>query len=382
MNIFRFSGFFILFVSEITFAQINIDQKPIKVFKKQEGAIFALAFNPDSKILASGSDDKTCLFRSIPDGKEVLSLTGFNNSVKACAFTSDSKYFLAAIERTIRIYYPNGELVKQLGGTATNIWSFSFNPLTNQVLIGSYDKNLRVIDFTTGKLHTVNGHLKNALAVAYSPDNKFMASGSLDETVKLWDAASFTLLHTFTGHGGNIYDIVFTPDSKKLISASNDNSIRIWDLSSQKWEKSLLGNQKAVMCIAISPDGYYLVSGSYDGLVMLWDILRGEHIYSFREHSGTVNALAFSPDGKYFASGGSDELTMLWEMKPEIFVQKYFSREFQEEIDKSGLFLPKAKEETKDVYKIRQGKAEQLRIQLVGKYYNRYLSEIKGKPIL
>jgi WD40 repeat protein len=382
MKLFHFASIFIWFVSEISTAQIISEPKPFAILKKQEGAILSLVFQPDGKMLATGSEDKTCVFWSIPEGKEVKSLTGFINSVKGCAYTSDSRYFVIAVERSIRIYYPNGDFVNQLNGPATTIWSFSVNPVTNKIALGSYDKNIRVIDFTSGKMNTITGHQKNALAVRFSPDNKLLASGSLDETVKIWDADNYKLLNTFTGHGGNIYDIVFTPDSKKVISASNDNSIRVWDLNTQKWEKSLLGNQKAVLCLAISPDGYYLVSGSFDGKVMLWDILRNECIYTFQEHVGQVNALAFSPDGKYFVSGGSDRLSLVWEMKPEIFVQKYFSDSLNKEIEKSEFFLPKNKDESKEAYKLRQEKASQYKIQLVSRLYNRYLSEIKGKPTL
>jgi WD40 repeat protein len=378
-KIVRYSLIVLFFISELSIAQESSDILPYLVLKKQQGSILSLAFQPDGKVLVSGSEDKSCVFWSFPEGKVISGISGLINSAKVVQFTPDSKYFLVAVERGIRVYYPNGEFVKPLGGPATHIWSFSYNPQLNRIVTGSYDKNIRIIDFSSGKIITVTGHLQNALAVRYSPDYKMFASGSLDESLKIWDAATNQLIYTFTGHGSNIYDVLFTPDSKKVISASNDNSIKIWDIDSRKWEKNLLGNESAIFCIAISADGYYLVSGAYDGTVKLWDILRNECIQTINEHIGQVNAVVFSPDGKYFVTAGNDKNIMVWEMKPEIFVQKYYSELFKNELENSELFLPKTKEETKDVYKIRQEKCKAFKGELFNKYYNRYLTEIKGK---
>lgn len=370
----------LLWVVNGSYAQSIFDPSPFKILKK-EGAVLSLAFQPDGKAILVGSEDKKCVLWSLVDGKEIFSLPGLIGGAKACAYTADNKYFLVAADRSVRIYYPNGEFVNQKGGPATDIWSFSVNQTTNKIAFGSYDKNIRITDFTNGKLTTITGHTKNALAVKYSPDNKLLASGSLDQSVRIWDAVSLNPLFTFSGHGGNIFDLVFTPDSKKLLSASDDNSIRIWDLESQKFEKNLLGNAKAILCLAVSPDGYYLLSGSFDGALMLWDIVRGENIYTFHEHTGAINALAYSTDGKCFASGSADKSVLIWELKPEMFIEKYFSAEMKDEMDKSGLFVSKAKEETKDAYKIRLSQSDTLKTALIDKYYSKYLAEIKGKPL-
>jgi WD40 repeat protein len=65
-------------------------------------------------------------------------------------------------------------------------------------------------------------------SVAFSPDGKLLASGSEDDTVKLWDVASGRELQTLRGHAGNVSSVAFSPDGKLLASGSSDGIIRLW----------------------------------------------------------------------------------------------------------------------------------------------------------
>jgi len=361
-------------------AQVFYDQKPLKILKKQEASILSIAFQTDGKVLASGSEDKTCVLWNFPEATILNTITGYTNGVQAVFYTPDGTCFCTGSNKYIKIYKPSGEFVKTYGGPATFIWSLAYNPIVNQVIAGSYEKNIRMVDFATGKLSfSFMGHLKNALAVAFSPDGKLIASGSLDQTIKIWDLTSKKAIRTFEGHGGNIYSVLFTSDSKRVISASNDNSIRIWDIETGKTVMNLPGHTKGVSCMALSPDGNYLISGSYDTNIKLWELSSGECIYTFSGHSDAINAVAFHPEGKTFASGSSDKTIVIWELNPEIFVEHYYPKEFENEITQSILFASKGKNESKAEYKGRQEKAETFRQGLINKYYDLYISQIKGK---
>ncbi len=362
-------------------AQIFNVQKPVKTLKKQSASILSLAFQPNGTALASGSEDKTCVLWNFPEGTILKTIAGYTNGVQAVFYTPEGTYFCTGSNKYIKIFTPGGEYVNTYPGPATYIWSLSYNAITNQVVAGSYEKNIRMVNFATGKLSfSFMGHLKNALAVAFSPDGKLLASGSLDQTVKIWDLASKKVIETCTGHGGNIYCVMFTADSKKVISASNDNSIRIWNVESGKNVMNLSDHTKGVACMALSPDGNYLISGSYDTNIKLWELSSGECIYTFSGHSEAVNAIAFHPEGKSFASGSGDKTIMIWELNPEIFVEHYYPNEFEKEISQSVLFASKGKDEAKAEYKTRQAKADAFRKGIIDKYYDLYLTEIKGKP--
>src|SRR5438105_15010218 len=83
------------------------------------------------------------------------------------------------------------------------------------------------------------GHVDEVRAVAFSPDNKILASGSVDNTVRLWDVATGIELSTLPGHVGGVYSVGFSPDGSILATAGADQAIRLWDVGSGKELRSL-----------------------------------------------------------------------------------------------------------------------------------------------
>ncbi|MFM6515812.1 MAG: WD40 repeat domain-containing protein, partial [Microcystis panniformis] len=75
---------------------------------------------------------------------------------------------------------------------------------------------------------TLTGHSGVVLSVAYSPDGRYLASGSQDKTIKIWEVATGKELRTLTGHSGWVNSVVYSPDGRYLASGSWDNTIKIW----------------------------------------------------------------------------------------------------------------------------------------------------------
>lgn len=161
-------------------------------------------------------------------------------------------------------------------------------------------------DFSHQKL---GRHTEMAYASSFSPDGRWLATGSNDNHVIIWDVATGSQSKDFVAHSVGVKDLQFTPNGKYLVTAGLDNLIRVWNTKNWKREKELKGHSAQVMSIAISPDGRYLFSGGDDKKIVVWN---GETFEKEREFEGQfdrVLSLNVSPNGKYLASTGGDRTT-------------------------------------------------------------------------
>ena len=162
-------------------------------------------------------------------------------------------------------------------------------------------------------MQTLEGHSGFVFSVAFSPDSKLVASGSSDNTVKIWDAATGACTQTLEGHSDYVRSVAFSPDSKLVASGSYDKTVKIWDTATGVYTQTLEGHSGFVCSVAFSPDSKLVASGSYDKTVKIWDAATGACTQTLEGHSGSVNSVAFSPDSKLVASGSNDNTVKIWD---------------------------------------------------------------------
>ena len=146
-------------------------------------------------------------------------------------------------------------------------------------------------------------HEREVTSVAFSPNSKILASGSRDNTIKLWDVTTGIEKMSLVGHSSEVTSVMFSPDGKTLASGSNDKTIKLWDVKTGIEKMSLVGHSSEVTSVMFSPDGKTLASTCSYGSIKLWDVVSGERIRSLPGHVGSFTSLAFSPDGKTLACG-------------------------------------------------------------------------------
>jgi COMPASS component SWD3 len=160
----------------------------------------------------------------------------------------------------------------------------------------------------------LRGHKKPISIVRFSPDGRYIASGSSDCTIKLWSASTGALEHTLEGHLAGISALTWSPDSRILASGSDDKSIRLWDTQKGLPHPTpLLGHHNYVYSLCFSPKGNMLVSGSYDEAVFLWDVRAARVMRSLPAHSDPVSSVDFVRDGTLIVSCSHDGLIRVWD---------------------------------------------------------------------
>ncbi|KAK4701398.1 general transcriptional corepressor TUP1, partial [Phenoliferia sp. Uapishka_3] len=307
-----------------------------------DSVVCCVKFSPDGKILATGCNRNTTLYDTKTGAKiSVLFDEGSggksDNYIRSASFSPDGKLLATGSEdRVVRIWnIAQKRISKVFTGHKSEIYSLAFSPDGRRLVSGSGDKTARIWDMETGAcVYTLsiddvtvseNGPVDAGVtSVVMSPDGKYLAAGSLDTVVRVWDAATGQLLDKLKGHKDSVYSVAFSPDGKFLVSGSLDKTLKMWDMgmvnrtmgpgeeSKIMCMTTLQGHKDYVLSVAISPDGAWIVSGSKDRGVQFWDPHTARAQFMLQGHKNSVISVAVSEVGGLVATGSGDWSARIW----------------------------------------------------------------------
>ena len=256
------------------------------------------AFAPDGKTIVVAGYDQTLTLCDVTTGKPVAEFKGFMERFNAVVFSPDGK--------TVATGGQNGTFASKGSSHAWN----GFHPRLWDVATRS-----EISEFARHQ-----GHYGWVLCLAFSPDSKTLVSGGGGGELRWWDVAArkelgspprqnngVTVTADFA-HQKDLFALAFSPDGKWLATGSEDNTARLWNVRARKPAYTLLGHGDIVYAAVFSPDGKTLATGSRDGLVKLWSLatLRDNQVLetlTLASHQEGIRSLQFSPDSNTLTAG-------------------------------------------------------------------------------
>jgi WD40 repeat protein len=287
-------------------------------------AIDAVAFSRDGSLLASGGHDAIIKLWDVRSGSELRALAGHTNTITALVFSNDGKTVVSgALDSTVRFWdVASGNVIRTIHrSVGVTSLALSFDGQT--LAISGFDPEVRLVDFKTGnQIQVLKGHTKVVNSASFSSNGLFLATGSNDNSVRVWDVPS----------GREVRMMAFPSSSAPTATVRDART-------GQEIEKPQNFNTDCVTSVVFSPDNSTLASVSYNlknygvnGVsfaIGLWDIASGKKVRevdSFMgggpanfiflpEHNSVAGSVSFSPDGQTLLATGSDYSIKQWDVR-------------------------------------------------------------------
>jgi WD40 repeat protein len=327
-------------------------EQEVQIYRDHSGTVRSLAWSPDGKSLASGSDDNTvqiwdatklttlytyhghaarvnAVAWSPPDGNYLASAdqngmvqiwqatTGRSTfppndqAAMVVDWSHNGKYFATGSGQTIQVReIESSNVVAIFTRHVNTILTLSWSPDDTLMASGSVDGSLYIWSVDTGEVHMSSKRTYPLQTVRWSHDGK-VASGYQDGSIAVVDATSKKTI--FSSHGNlGVQALIWSYDSKQLATLDVNGSVSLWDVVQGNSRSRLTYTGYPSQSIAWSPDGTRIVSGGNDGTIQIWDTATGKAVATYRGATSSLNTVAWSPDGAYIVAGGNSDGVPMW----------------------------------------------------------------------
>ena len=287
-----------------------------------KGGINIIRFSPDGTYLAVGTDVGVWLY-DVQDGTETALFSDHVGHVNALAFSQDGNLLASGgfnnpVIEVWKLDNKSNYSTIELNRPTITLSALAFH---GRILVGYSSREVIYWKVEDSRELSKIDFVADFHTVVFSKDGSNLAAIDKEERIRLFDTRISSQYATLPGHGGDrnsdIFALAFSPDNSRLLSGSEDKSLLIWDLQDQVCMATLKGHNAWVTAVAWSEDGKTVASGDAGKVIRLWDLETQKEQTTIKGHDNTINALDFSPVetpvyGRCLASGSVDGTIRLW----------------------------------------------------------------------
>jgi WD40 repeat protein/serine/threonine protein kinase len=280
--------------------------------------LHSLALSTDGMILAAGyshpKDPGGILLWDLPSRQRRPIILSCRSYPRQIAFSPDGLFLASACGDGGVLLYDTKDFQRRLSFGSDFPIGVRFSP-DSRLLAITYNQSgvTRLLDVASSREVAVLRHPGQPHSVAFSKDGKRLVTANA-RTIRCWNLAGSGEKIVLAGHDGGVPDLAFSPDDKLLASAGKDGLVKIWDPRTGEARHTLTSFRgHPVGTVAFSPDGRMLAAADWNATIRIWEVGSWRELAtSHHEFCGEIWQAAFSPDGQYFAVCGDPGGVVLW----------------------------------------------------------------------
>lgn len=204
-------------------------------FAGHEGNVTAVAFSPDNRLFATGGEDNFAVVWDLASGAELHRYAKRSQAPRDLVFEREGQLAVASMDHGITVFdIKTNAYLYELKAHSDMVWSLAVHPSMRSLASGSWDETIRLWhEGPPSSQQVLRGHFQWIEALAFSPGGRFLASGGADHQLIVWDLQTERPVLTFT-HPNVVTDVRFSPDGLRLFSTCRDGAARVFDLVARK----------------------------------------------------------------------------------------------------------------------------------------------------
>ncbi|MGE3800545.1 MAG: choice-of-anchor D domain-containing protein [Candidatus Kapaibacterium sp.] len=271
-----------------------------------------------TSVLFAGNGTDIGVFSLLDSSSYTRSTLSFRGYI-GLEFSPDGKILLISSGDIDSYLYDweGDKLIRLIGGSSGILSLSTFNPDGTKMVSHAYTDDVLMFDVGTGRLlQQMKGHTYRGFAIDWSPDGKWIVSGSYEALTNrqgiLWDAATGRLVDSLP-HPDQVNSVAFSPDSRRIVTACHDSILRIWDVATGE----LLTSVREAARVAdaeFSPDGNLIAVALLNGGAVIRDGKSGEFVRQLVGHRREVRHIEHSRDGSHILTVSSDSTARVWDL--------------------------------------------------------------------